>query len=123
MLQRLFPRLGWGWSVRVVAFIVLGCQIFACLTVRPNLPGKRMTKADWIKVIDLGGWKDVRFVCVALGSFCIFYALFIPFFYIESSARFLGMDPTLATYMLSIINATGIPSRLFIGMIADKTGP
>lgn len=82
-----------------------------------------MTRADLLKVIDLGGWKDIRFVCVALGSFCIFYALFIPFFYIEGSARSLGMDPTLASYMLPIINATGIPSRLFIGLIADKTGP
>ncbi|CAO1635491.1 unnamed protein product [Sympodiomycopsis kandeliae] len=123
VIQRLLPRLGWGWTVRVVAFIVLGCQIFACFAVRANLPAKGMTRADFFKVIDLRGWKDIRFVCLALGSFCIFYALFIPYFYIESSAIFVGMDKNLATYMLSIINATGIPSRLFIGFIADRTGP
>lgn len=123
ILQRLLPRIGWGWSVRVIGFIVLALQVVACLCLRPNLPPKGMTKRDWLKVIDLDGWKDVRFASVTLGSFFIFYGIFIPFYYIESSAKSVGMDPELATYMLSIVNAAGIPSRLIIGVIADKVGP
>lgn len=52
----------------------------------------------------------------------VFYGLFIPYFNIKQYAILRGMDPNLAQYLLPIINAMGIPSRILPGLVADKVG-
>lgn len=51
-----------------------------------------------------------------------FYALFVPFFYIESFGNLQGIDPSLKKYLLVIMNSLGIPARILSGLLADKLG-
>lgn len=53
----------------------------------------------------------------------LFYGFFIPYFYIKIYADFRGVPPHIAKYLLAIMNAANIPSRILPGYIADKTGP
>ena len=57
-------------------------------------------------------------------EFCIrvYYALFTPYFYIEVYADSEGVSQNVAQYLLPIINAWGLPSRILPGMLADKIG-
>ena len=42
----------------------------------------------------------------------LFYALFVPYFYIQIYANFRGVSPNMSNYLLTILNAMNIPSRV-----------
>ncbi|KAK7675853.1 hypothetical protein QCA50_021210, partial [Cerrena zonata] len=98
VLQRLISSLGFGWAVRVSAFITLACLSVASLTIRTNLPLKK--KLTLAGAVDLTGFTDLRYVLATVGAFLGFYALFVPFFYIESFGNLQGIDPSLKKYLL-----------------------
>ena len=57
-----------------------------------------------------------------LGRRRLFYSFFIPYFYIQIYANFRGINPGIANYLLAILNAMNVPSRILPGFIADKYG-
>ncbi|PWN87063.1 MFS general substrate transporter [Acaromyces ingoldii] len=122
VLQRLLPRLGFGWSIRIMGFIALACLTFSCVTMRPRLPPRQASLGQILRFIDLGGFRDPSYCLATASAFFTFYALFIPYFYIKQFAELHGMSPQLAQYLLPIINAAGVPSRIIPGILADKVG-
>lgn len=52
----------------------------------------------------------------------IFYAFWNPYFYIEIYADYQNVRHGLAIYLLPIINAFGLPSRIIPGILADRFG-
>ncbi|KAL1940489.1 hypothetical protein VTO73DRAFT_9061 [Trametes versicolor] len=121
ILEKLIPVVGFGWAVRIVGFILLGLLIISCVTIRTRLPTSG--HLSFRTAIDLGGFRDPRYTLAAIGAFLLFYGFFIPYFYIQIYANFRGVPPHIAKYLLAIMNATNIPSRILPGYIADKTGP
>ncbi|OCH92770.1 MFS general substrate transporter [Obba rivulosa] len=120
MLQRLIPRVGFGWAVRIAAFVTLVCLGVGCLTIRTRLPLSRRVSLRGL--VDLDGFRELDYVLTGVGSFLVFYALFTPYFYMELYAESQGVSPNISTYLLPIINAWGVPSRVLPGMLADKIG-
>ena len=53
----------------------------------------------------------------------LFYALFIPYFYIQIYASFRGVPSNISSNLLAILNAMNIPSRILPGLLADRFGP
>ncbi|CEH16493.1 Monocarboxylate transporter [Ceraceosorus bombacis] len=115
VLQRLLAEKGFGWAVRACAFIALGCLTFSCLTMKTRLPLRPQPMSSFLKFIDVGGFKDIRFCLATASAFCVFYGLFNPFFFIQQYAQLQG-------YLLPIINACGIPARIIPGIMADRVG-
>ncbi|KAI0798141.1 major facilitator superfamily domain-containing protein [Abortiporus biennis] len=122
MLQKLIPKIGFGWAVRIAAFLTFFCLSISSVTIRARLPVKPKKRLTLKECVDLTGFRDSRYCLSAVGAFLSFYALFIPFFYIQEYAEFEGVSPKTAKYLLSITNALGIPSRILPGIIADKFG-
>ncbi|KAI8990711.1 monocarboxylate permease [Trametes punicea] len=121
ILEQLIPRVGFGWAVRIVSFILLGCLVVSCLTIRTRLP---LTGHISLRTaLDFGGFRDPRYTLATIGSFLLFYSFFIPYFYIQIYANFRGVSPHIANYLLAILNAMNVPSRILPGYIADKVGP
>ncbi|KZT18941.1 MFS general substrate transporter, partial [Neolentinus lepideus HHB14362 ss-1] len=120
MLQRLIPAIGFGWAVRVSAFVSLTCLTVSCITIRGRLPHKG--HIAWMSFVDLGGFRDLKYTLTAIGSFLTFYALFIPFFYIQVYGTYEGVSTRLAKYLLPIMNAASFPSRVLPGLVADRFG-
>ena len=140
LLQRLIPVIGFAWATRVIAFLIMVCFIVACLTIRTRLP--LSGHISWRNAVDLGGFKDVRYVLATVAGFVyvtpgyvahpysiltlssrLFYALFIPYVYISIYANFRGVPPRISNYLLPILNAMNIPSRVLPGLLADRYGP
>lgn len=67
--QQLFIQIGFGWSVRITAFICLACLVFVSLVLRTRLPLKPTTRRELFHFIDLGGFKDARYCCAAAAAF------------------------------------------------------
>ncbi|KAK3933777.1 monocarboxylate permease-like protein [Diplogelasinospora grovesii] len=108
--------LGFGWSVRVIGFLIMPFMIFACVGIKARLP--RRETQFWI----LSAFKDIRFVLLIVALFFLFFGMFTPFFYLPSYAVSQGMDPTLAGYLLAILNAASTFGRIIPGVLADKYG-
>lgn len=119
MASHLIPKIGFGWAMRTIAFMILGLMIVANFTVSSRLPPRPRKFA--LKVF-LEPFKDVRFVLLTVASFLFFMGLFIPINFIEVIAIHNGMSIRLAGYLLAVLNAASIFGRIIPGALADKVG-
>ncbi|RDX40833.1 MFS general substrate transporter [Lentinus brumalis] len=120
ILGQLIPRVGFPWAVRIIAFVVMGCLVVSCLTVRTRLP--LSGHFTWRTAIDFGGWKDPRYTLATIAAFLLFYAFFVPYFYIQIYANFQGVEPGIADYLVAILNAMNVPARILPAIFADRYG-
>ena len=119
-LKNLLYKVGFGWGVRIAAFIMLPILAAACLSIRKpaQKPGAQKAKPK----PDLSIIKHPVLILLALGLFFIYLGLFSPFFYITSWTVSLGLNANLAFYMISIVNAASLFGRILPGFMADKLG-
>lgn len=108
--------LGFGWSVRIIGFMILPFMAIACIGVRPRLPPR--DTQFWL----FSAYKETRYVILIAALFFMFFGMFTPFFYLPSYAISQGMNTTLAGYLLSILNAASTFGRIIPGVLADKYG-
>lgn len=101
IFNQLIPRLGFPWTLRIVAFILLALCSVACLTVTSRLPPRPKTLKAWDYVRPLS---EPAFLFMVLSGFFFLLGMFIPFNYITLQAEAAGMSPYLVPYILSIIN-------------------
>ncbi|KAJ9133748.1 MFS general substrate transporter [Pleurostoma richardsiae] len=108
--------LGFGWSLRIVGFIMLPLLVFSCLAITARLPPRKAT-------FFIGAaWTKPNYVFLVIATFFMFCGMFTPLFYIPSYAVTRGVNPTLASYLLAIVNATSTFGRIIPGILADKLG-
>ncbi|KAI0181777.1 MFS general substrate transporter [Hypoxylon sp. FL1284] len=108
--------LGFGWTVRIIGFIMLPLLAFACVAITSRLPPRTTKLFLW------SAFKEVKFVSLTLAFFFMLLGAFTPLFYIPTYAVSKGMDPTLASYLLAMINAASTFGRVIPGILADKFG-
>ncbi|KAH6663027.1 MFS monocarboxylate transporter-like protein [Halenospora varia] len=118
VFNNLFREVGFGWGVRIGAFIMLPLLAIACVTIR--LP-KKQTNMPKPKP-DFSIFRDPVLILLAVGLFFIYLGLFTPFFYITSYSISLGFDANISFYMISILNAASLFGRVLPGFIADHVG-
>ncbi len=137
VLRELIRKIGFGWAVRVMAFIMLGTLLIPIAVMKTRLPPRKSGP-----VVDLAALRDPPFaiflVCkwkssnVCLSTYpradCdeikavlfMFIGLYVPFFYVETYALSIGVHGDLAFYMLIIMSAASVPGRLLPPFIADR---
>jgi MFS family permease len=91
-------------------------MIFACVTVTARLPPRNST--FWLPQ----AFKDPKYLILIAALSFMFFGMFTPFYYLPAYAVTRGMNPTMAGYMLSIINATSTFGRIIPALLADKYG-
>lgn len=119
MVTRLIRQIGFGWSMRVCAFMILGLLIIANLTVRALHPPspQKVTGAQLAKP-----FREPEFIFCMLGFFLFTYGIFVPIDYLPVQALDAGVDPNLAQYLIPILNAASLFGRLTSGVLSDKIG-
>ncbi|CEJ61552.1 hypothetical protein PMG11_10083 [Penicillium brasilianum] len=109
-------NLGFGWSVRVIGFMLIPVLAFSTITVTARLPPRKsaffMAKP----------FKNFKFCLITAAMFFTFIGMFAPLFYLPTYAVSRGMDATLASYLLAILNAASTFGRIIPGILADKFG-
>ncbi|OAL45280.1 MFS general substrate transporter [Pyrenochaeta sp. DS3sAY3a] len=108
--------IGFGWSIRIIAFIILPFMLFACFAIKPRVPPRGTT------VFIFGAWKQPKYVLLVASLFFMMMGMWTPVFYIPVYAVSRGMGRTLASYLLAIINASSTFGRIIPGILADKLG-
>ncbi|KAI1454794.1 MFS general substrate transporter [Annulohypoxylon moriforme] len=108
--------IGFGWTVRIVGFITVPLLSFACVAITARLPPRTTAFFLW------RAFKEPKFLLLTLAQFFMLLGGFTPLFYIPNYAVSRGVDPTLASYLLAIMNAASTFGRVIPGIVADKLG-
>ncbi|KAL7757057.1 hypothetical protein ACKLNR_014050 [Fusarium oxysporum f. sp. zingiberi] len=120
MINHLIPKVGFGWSMRIAAFMILGLLIIANLTVKTRTsphPQPPITLKEFIAPL-----REMTYVLTAAGNFLFTFGLFIPINYIITQAIVGGMSTNLANYLVPILNAASLFGRIIPGILSDKLG-
>ncbi|KAI0913902.1 major facilitator superfamily domain-containing protein [Ustulina deusta] len=120
LFDRLVERYGFPWTVRIMGFLALGIQIIACLTVRSRLEHKPKP----FNIVNF--YKPFKDKVFALNSFACLAGMLgtlVPFNYLKVASLAANVSPNLATYLLSIINASSIIGRVVPLWAGDHVGP
>ncbi|KAI8267356.1 Aspyridones efflux protein apdF [Colletotrichum sp. SAR11_239] len=116
VLSELLDRLGFGWAVRICAFIMIPLLIFSAFAVKARLPPRKTRFFLWT------AFRDPLYVFLILGVMFMFIGMFIPMFYLPTFGIAHGMDQNLAGYLVAIINGASVPGRIIPGILGDKLG-
>ncbi|KAL9619597.1 MAG: hypothetical protein Q9160_005784 [Pyrenula sp. 1 TL-2023] len=142
MVIHLIPQVGFGWTLRICAFMILGLLIFANIAIRSRIAP---TKRPFSLLAFVRPLREPTFVLLTAAvfffycafsfpcplhplfstkppSFSLLGGMFIPFTFIVVSARTHGMSSRLADYLVPILNGASIIGRTVPNAIADRVG-
>ena len=108
--------LGFGWSVRIIGFVLIPLLTFSCITVKSRLPPRKTS------FFVGSAFKDSRYILIIAAMFFLLVGMYEPLFYVPTYAVKRGMNATLASYLLAILNAASTFGRIIPGILADKFG-
>ena len=91
-LQALVSRIGFAWSIHVIALINLVLLIIANLFIRSRLPPQKATKKSILP--DIRSLRDPVFALTTFATFFVERDLYVPLSYFISDAP--PMTPNLA---------------------------
>ncbi|KAJ4303137.1 hypothetical protein N0V90_002029 [Kalmusia sp. IMI 367209] len=119
MLTRLIPKIGFGWSMRTLAFMFLGMMVITITTTKSRLTH---TKKPFQIMEFVHPLREPPFVLLVMASFFFFFGNFLPFNFLILQAQEEGMSTSLSNYLLAIVNAASLFGRILPGYVADKLG-
>lgn len=103
MIGRMVPTVGYDWTMRTAAFIILGLQVVAIFTVRSRT--KPVPKKMPVGHL-AAPFKEPPFLLMLAGFFILTYGILIPITYLAvQGAQEAHMSEAMAQYAVSIFNA------------------
>lgn len=128
MFQALQPHIGFPWTVRLLGFISFILCVFSIVVIRPRFKKVKrvqgVTKWHAIRnILKRAKLTDKRYLIYVAGIFFNNVGYFQPLFYLQGYAITHGMAGVpVASYLLSILNASGIPGRMLPPAMASRFG-
>jgi hypothetical protein len=102
MVNHLIHEIGFGWAVRVIAFIILFLLGIANLTVKSRLPptSRTLTFKEFVHPL-----REIPLALTVFGCLLFTLGFFIPMNYLEVEATAEGMRNDLSQYLIPLLNA------------------
>ncbi|KAI7977688.1 hypothetical protein EIK77_010279 [Talaromyces pinophilus] len=103
MISRMIQSAGYPWTIRTAAFIILGLQIIAVITVRPRTKPvpKKMPVGRFA-----APFRELPFVLLLVGIGILTYGIFTPVVYLAVQGfQEAHMSDEISQYLVSIFNA------------------
>ncbi|KAJ6581826.1 major facilitator superfamily domain-containing protein [Mycena capillaripes] len=117
--HKLIPLVGFPWTMRICAFILIFTLGFANLTLRRRLPPKNVKGG----LFNLQAFRSAPFTIYCLSGFVAFLGLYTVLTYIDLSAVSVGVSSDFSFYLVSIANGCSLFGRLAGGIGSDRIGP
>lgn len=118
LLRTLFQKYGWTWSIRIVAFIALGCYTAGIILVKGRLPASELTRAT----IDFRAFKAPRLCFLAIAVFAFEFIIFGCAALLPTYVRYTGLNLDVQFYSLTVLNSMSLLGRIVPGFLADQMG-
>lgn len=116
--RNLEPKVGFPWTMRIFAFILLFFATIANLTLKRRLPPVNVKGG----LFNLRVFKSAPFCTYTTSSFIAFLGLYTVLTYIDASGPTQGVSPGFSFYLVSIANASSGAGRLMSGILTDHFG-
>ncbi|OBR05243.1 Major facilitator superfamily transporter [Colletotrichum higginsianum IMI 349063] len=118
MVRQLLPSIGFGWTIRAIAFVQMGTLMIAFVFLRPRVkPRKAGSIVEW------AAFKELEYTFYAIGSLLNYLGVFFAFYYLASYTRdIIGLSYNPSLNLLLVLNGVGVPGRILPGYIADRVG-
>jgi MFS family permease len=146
VVREMLPKVGFGWTVRVLGFINVVSLAVVIAFMKPRLPPRKSGP-----IVDLAALRDTPYVLQVLGFCFLIPPVYFAFYYVRiaSLVPFMLIFHTFGYYLLHLklthisqiasyarddlqmpysislnlvilINGCGIPTRVLIGLLADR---
>ncbi|KAK9859904.1 putative transporter [Penicillium brevicompactum] len=124
MFNQLISKLGFPWTVRVMAFVMLALFITAAvLLLYPEKKSHKTEIPQSRSLIDLSAFKDLPFWSFTIANFFLYLGYITPFYYIPTYAETkLGTSRTMASNVLLISQASSVVGRVVLTLFAHYCG-
>ncbi|PBK73136.1 MFS general substrate transporter [Armillaria solidipes] len=114
--HNLIKDIGFPWTMRVIAFILIFSMGIANLTMRRRLPPANASGG----ILNLKAFTNAPYTLWCLSTFTAYLGIYTVLTYISVSATAYGVSPDIAFYLISIVNATSGIGRIVAGICADR---
>jgi MFS family permease len=119
IFSHLLPKIGFGWTTRVIAFIILGLSVIPAIFMRPRVPSSGRIRS----LVDNSAWRDPVFINFTLGTVLTFLVLYTAFFYIQVFDELNHLSSLdFAPYTITLLNVGSVIGRLLPMYLSDKIG-
>ncbi|KAG8529467.1 uncharacterized protein KY384_006104 [Bacidia gigantensis] len=116
IVQQLLPKIGFPWTVRIIAFVMLAVQIVTFTFLRTRLPPRKSGA-----LVEWAAFTELPYLLFSIGMFFCFWGLYVAFYYLPSFGRdILGITYKDSISNLLILNGVGLFGRIFPAFLADK---
>ncbi|KAF2845058.1 MFS general substrate transporter [Plenodomus tracheiphilus IPT5] len=116
VVRQLLPKIGFGWTVRVLGFINVASLAIVIAFMKPRLPPRKTGP-----LVDWEAFRDHPYCLHVLGVCFLMPPVYCVFYYIATFARdTLDMPYTSSLNLVMILNGVGLPARVLPGYIADR---
>ncbi|GAB7342609.1 hypothetical protein MBLNU457_g0780t1 [Dothideomycetes sp. NU457] len=116
IVTQLLPKIGFGWTVRVLGFLNLACLAVVFTFMRPRLPPRKAGP-----LLDYESFRDLPYMLFVAGIFFAMWSLYFVVYFISSYAQaVLGMSFDEAANLTIVYNGIGVPARIVSGLLADR---
>lgn len=120
IFSNLEPRIGFGWTTRIMAFIILALSVVPIVFMHTRLPPTQGRKRA---MFDATAFRDLPYVIFAAAGFFSFLTLYVPFFYLVLWAHTHHVSsPEWAPYLVTFLNAGSFFGRIIPNALADRYG-
>lgn len=124
IFEQLITRMTFGWTIRVMAFVMLGSYMIAFPLLLWNARNiGNLASGQKRRLIDLSAFRDLPFDWYVVTNWLIFLGYMVPFNYFASyGQQALGMSRSSALTVIMIAQASSIAGRLAAGYTANRIG-
>ncbi|KAJ7580900.1 major facilitator superfamily domain-containing protein [Mycena floridula] len=117
--RKLIPVVGFPWTMRILALIVLFFVGLTNLTLKRRLPPTKSNPG----LFDLNCLRRPAFAMFCISSFFVFLGIYTLLTYADISAISVGFSDEFSFYFIAIANASSGVGRCAAGVLADIIGP
>ncbi|KAG8984519.1 hypothetical protein FRB95_005829 [Tulasnella sp. JGI-2019a] len=118
VIRKLIPAVGLPWTLRILAFILLGHLALANMLVRRRLPPVYVAGG----LFNLRAFKSAPYSLYVAASMVAFLGLYTCLTFIDNSGIEAGLSPDVSFYLVSIANAGSGMGRIISGVLSDRFG-
>ncbi|KAI0017195.1 major facilitator superfamily domain-containing protein [Xylariomycetidae sp. FL0641] len=121
MFRHLVPQIGFPWTVRAIAFVMLGLYLVSYLVFLDYRPTPRAVR----QFLDSSAFADLPFMTISLASLLSAVAFYIPLLCVPlyAATKIPAIGAGLTLDLLPIMNGASFAGRILAGLAAAVFGP
>ena len=132
MMRELFEKVGFGWAVRILAFVMLATLSISLIVLKPHTKTKKQVplfKAAHLRdtpytLFIIGAYPSVvAAIKLTFSAYAFMVAgVYVPYFFIQSYALELSIAENMTFNIVAIMNAATFFGRFPYNYLADMYG-